>query len=97
MQLKKIHLTENRIGIIIVIAVILIYHFIVFETEIIHILSKYIPGNFFLGMIIPGLVSAAAFALFTKRIIKIIIVGLLAILVWYIWFMVYFSMTFNVI
>lgn len=97
MLLKKFQLTENRIGILIIIAVISIYHYIVFETEIIHKLSKYITENFFLGMIIPGLVSAAAFALFTRRIIKIIIVGFLAILIWYIWFMIYFSMTFTVI
>lgn len=97
MLLKKFQLTENRIGILIIIAVISIYHFIVFETEIINILSKYIQENFFLGMIIPGLFSAAVYAIFTKKIIKIIAVGLLAILVWYIWFMIYFSMTFTVI
>lgn len=97
MQLKKFQLTENRIGILIIIAVISIYHFIVFETEILHVLSKYIPENFFLGMIVPGLVSIAAYALFTKKIIKIIVVGLLAILIWYIWFKIYFSLTFTVI
>lgn len=97
MYSKKFELTENRIGILIIFAVNSIYHFIVFETDIIHILSKYITENFFPGMILPGLFSAAIYAIFTKKIIKIIAVGLLAILAWYIWFMIYFSMKFNII
>lgn len=94
--IKKYQLTENRIGILIIIGTIIIYHFIVFETEIMAVMSKYVSNSFFIGMIIPGLIAATIYAIFTQKLIRIIGICVLTIIIWYVWFVIYISRTFTI-
>jgi uncharacterized protein YqhQ len=89
-------LDENRIGILIIFGVIIIYHIIVFETGIMTGLPVYVSNTFFIFMILPGFFSAFTYAIFKKKPAKIIIVGFLTILCWYIWFIIYGLMTFTI-
>lgn len=96
--LKKFQLTENRIGILIIIGVIVIYHLLVFKTEIIGGLPMFHSRNFrFVFMIIPGFFAASLYAIFTKKIIKIFGLGILTIIFWYIWLMIYALLTYKII
>ena len=94
--IKKYQFNENKIGVFIIVGTIVIYHFLAFETEIMTRLPKYVSNTFFAGMVLPGIFSAVVYALFTKNLTKAIIVGVLTVLFWYIWFVIYAFLTFTI-
>lgn len=84
-NLNKLQSTENRIGILIIILTIVIFHFLSFYTKIMTLLPKYVSNTFFVGMILPGVFSAVIYALFTRKLIKIFCIGILTLVIWYVW------------
>jgi hypothetical protein len=59
-------------------------------------LPEYISNTFIFVMILPGFFSAIIYAIFIKNLTKIIITGLLTMLLWYVWFLIYGLTTFNI-
>ena len=86
-DIKK-YLNENVIGVLIVIGMMIVYHLLSIETNVIPGFFKYIPRNLiaFVFIISPGVLSAGIYAIFTKNVTKILIVGISAIIIWVYWF-----------
>ncbi len=95
---NKYQLTENRIGILIIIVTIFVSEIVMFETEITRPLSQSYPDEFFnVLLIIPGVISALLFTIFTKNKIKIFGIGILTIVLWYIWIIIRIILTVRII
>ena len=93
---KNVSFNENRVGFLIIAGVIMIYHLLVFETGIMTRLPQYVSNTFIFVMILPGFFSAIIYAIFIKNLTKMIIAGLLTILFWHVWFLIYGFMTFSI-
>lgn len=94
---NKYNLTENKIGIIIIIVTILIYTYLSFYTKIMTLLPIYVSNTFFVQTILPGIFSAIVYAIFTRKLMRIFGIGILTIVIWYIWLTILAILAFRII
>lgn len=87
-------LTENRIEIVIIIGTIVLYNF--FGTKIVSLMPDYVSRSFYLIILLPGLTSAIAYTIVTKKFTKAPGVGILTIILYLIWFITLLSLGYTI-
>ncbi|MCQ6962288.1 hypothetical protein PV02_04025 [Methanolobus chelungpuianus] len=94
MQIKGKYLSENTVGVFLILGTVALYHIASFslESQLLRGLLRNIPTLWFM---LPGITSAIAYAILTKNLSKAVIVGILTAILWFIWVIICIIATFR--